>query len=130
MPRATRPQDAAAPAAAQGFVVVYHEDAVRELDEHRDRKVRRSIFTAVAILSQAGPKLIEPHAKKVQGAKKLRELRPSGGRSTVRPLYVQLDERVFVVLTIGPEAMDDPSGFRSAVARAQGRAARDFAIDA
>lgn len=111
------------------FVVVYDPDAVRELQEIRDKRLRTAVFTAVEKLRVLGPKTIEPHSRKVQGANTLRELRPRGGRYTVRPLYVQRDEREYVILAIAPEAMEDPSGFRASVERARDRARSRYGID-
>jgi len=78
------------------------------------------------ILRQIGPKLVAPHSKKIQGADKLFELRPSGGRVLARQLYARRDERTFVVLAIGPEAPTDGSGFDAAVERATRRALTDL----
>lgn len=115
---------------AGSFVVVYDHDAVRELQEIRDKRLRTAVFTAVEKLRVLGPKTIEPHSKKVQGTTKLRELRPRGGQCTVRPLYIQRDEREYVILAIAPEAMEDPSGFRASVERARARARSRYAIEA
>lgn len=108
------------------FVVVYDEEAAAELAAIRDKKLRRAVLAVVEKLRLLGPKTIEPHAKKIQGATKLRELRPKGGQSVVRPLYFQRSGSEFVILTIGPEAEADPSGFKAAVRRAQSRAASRF----
>ena len=62
-----------------GWVVVYHEEAVVEFEELRDKKQRKGVLTIVSILRQIGPKIVEPHSKPVQGAVGLRELRPGGG---------------------------------------------------
>ncbi|MEZ5080189.1 MAG: type II toxin-antitoxin system RelE/ParE family toxin [Thermoleophilia bacterium] len=90
--------------------MVYDHDAVRELHQVRDKRLRSAIFTAVDKLRILGPKTIEPHSKKIQGANKLRELRPRGGQCTVRPLYVQRNEREYVILAIAPEAVENSSG--------------------
>lgn len=108
--------------------MLYHPDAVREFEEIRDKKTRRSILTAVSILSQLGTDAVEPHAKKVQGAKKLWELRPGGGRVLVRPIYLRRGDREIIILAIGPEAMVDQSGFDAAVRRARDRALTAFGI--
>jgi hypothetical protein len=112
-----------------GWVVVYHEQALVEFEALRDRTQRKGVLTIVSILRQIGPKIVEPHAKSVQGAKGLRELRPGGGKVIVRPLYAQVDERHFVVLAIGPDAVVDASGFKNAVKRAQRRAKDDYGLD-
>jgi hypothetical protein len=76
-----------------------------------------------------GPKLVEPHSKSLAGTRKLRELRPGGGRVPIRPLYAQVSERQFVILAIAPESQVDPRGFKSAVQRAQDRAKADFDLE-
>ena len=117
-------------AGADTFVVVYDHDAARELQDIRDKRLRVAIFTVVDKLRVLGPKTIEPHSKKIQGASKLRELRPRGGQSTIRPLYVQRDDREFVILAIAPEAMENPTGFSASVERARARARDRYGIDA
>jgi hypothetical protein len=94
-------------------MVVYHEDAVVEFEALRDRQQRKGVLTIVSILRQIGPKIVEPHAKPVHGTSGLWELRPGGGKVIVRPLYARVDERQFVVLAIGPDAVVDASGFRT-----------------
>jgi hypothetical protein len=56
------------------------------------------------------------------------EFRPGGGKTLLRPLYAQI-EGYLVILAIGPEAEVDPSGFKTAVNRAKGRAKKDFGVD-
>jgi conjugative relaxase-like TrwC/TraI family protein len=75
------------------------------------------------------PKIVEPHSKPVQGSSGLRELRPGGGRTIVRPLYARVDERQFVILAIAPDAVVDSSGFKTAVKRAQTRAKHAYGLD-
>jgi hypothetical protein len=111
------------------WTVVYHEQAVVEFEALRDKKQRKAVLTIVSILRQIGPKIVEPHAKPVRGTNGLRELRPGGGKVTVRPLYARVDEREFVILAIGPDAVVDASGFRSAVNRARSRAKDDYGLD-
>lgn len=53
------------------------------------------------------------------GEKKLRELRPGGGKILVRLLYFQLDERTFKIVAVAPESVTDASGFKAAVIRAK-----------
>jgi hypothetical protein len=113
---------------ASGWVVVYHPEAVVEFEALRDRRQRKGVLTIVSILSQIGPRIVEPHSRAIEGSAGLRELRPGGGTVIVRPLYAQVDERQFVILAIAPESMVDPRGFRSAVARARERARRDFGL--
>jgi len=45
------------------------------------------------------------------------ELRPSGGQSTWRPFYA-LHEDAFIILAVGREAMENPSGFEEGRKRA------------
>jgi hypothetical protein len=88
------------------------------------------VLTIVGILREIGPDITEPHAKPVKGMSKLYELRPGGGKVTVRPLYVRYDDRTFKILAIAPESQIDPSGFAAAVDRARRRADEDYSIDA
>lgn len=129
MAKRDRTQGAASAAQRTNWVVLYHPDAVKKFEEFKEKKVRRAILTVVAVLGQTGPKCIEPHSKKIEGAKKLRELRPSGGQSIVRPIYFQRSEGEFIILAIGPEAENDASGFKSAVKRATTRAFDDFGAE-
>jgi hypothetical protein len=112
-----------------GWTVVYHEQAVVEFEALRDKQQRKGVLTIVSILRQIGAKVVEPHAKPVQGTSGLWELRPGGGRVIVRPLYARVDERQFVILAIGPDAVVDASGFKSAVKRARTRAKDDYGLD-
>jgi len=75
----------------------------------------------VAKLRAHGPQLGFPHSSAVRGAVRgLRELRPLSGRSRWRLIYARRGEAL-VLLALAPEAMRDPRGFRSAVARAAER---------
>ena len=56
----------------------------------------------------------------VQGADRLRELRPRGGRSPWRALYRQVGDE-FVIAAVGPEAQIDPRGFAAACRHAEDR---------
>lgn len=56
----------------------------------------------------------------MKGARKLRELRSRGGRSTVRALYRQIGE-VLVIGAFGPEAESDLKGFRKTCRLAESR---------
>jgi hypothetical protein len=58
----------------------------------------------------------------VAGAAGIYELRPCGGQSTWRPLYVRHGER-FVIVALTREALKNPSKFAAGVKRAQRRAA-------
>ena len=111
------------------WLVEYHSEAIEEYNALRDSKQRKGVLTIVDILRQVGPKATEPHMKPVHGSDKLRELRPGGGKTLVRPLYFRFDARTFKVVAIAPEAVADPSGFDSAVERAKARARRDYGVD-
>jgi hypothetical protein len=108
------------------WIVLWHLAAVEEFNHLKEMKVRKAVVSVVAALRQRGPRLSEPHSKKVRGDEKLYELRPAGGRVLVRPLYARLDDGMFVVLAVGPEAVTDPRGFIAARARARARAHADF----
>jgi hypothetical protein len=58
----------------------------------------------------------------VESAPGIYELRPCGGQSTWRPLYVRHGER-FVIVALTREAMENPAKFAAGVKRAQRRAA-------
>jgi hypothetical protein len=45
-----------------------------------------------------------------------------------RPLYARVGGREFVILAIGPDAVVDASGFKSAVTRARTRARDDYGL--
>jgi hypothetical protein len=70
-----------------------------------------------------GPALRSPHQSGVKGdeGSGLRELRPRRGRSRWRPLYRRIDEALFVILAIGPEAEVDKVGYAKAVRLAKQR---------
>lgn len=96
-----------------------------EAERERDKLPageRHALYNAVAKLEAIGLGLGYPHTSAVQGADRLRELRPRAGRSPWRGLYRQVGQR-FVIAAIGPEAQQDPKGFtqacRAATARLQ-----------
>ncbi|WP_217995863.1 type II toxin-antitoxin system RelE/ParE family toxin, partial [Kribbia dieselivorans] len=62
-----------------------HPEARREYDA-LDARDAVAVDNAVAKLTLSGPRLAYPHSSSVRGANKLRELRPRGGRSVIRPL--------------------------------------------
>lgn len=119
-----------APAAlpAETWIVHWDHRAVVDLNEY-DKSVLKSVLTVVDFLHRLGPKIVEPHSKALKGERKLRELRPGGGRILVRPLYIRWHDREFVILAVGPESQVDGSGFRQAVARAKDRAKADWGLD-
>jgi hypothetical protein len=110
-------------------VVEFHSEALVEYNALRDARVRKKILTVTDFLRQLGPKLAQPHMKPVSGRSGLFELRPGGGQTKVRPLYFRHDGRMFKVVAIAPEAVEDPAGFARAVARAADRASRDYGVE-
>lgn len=72
-------------------------------------------------LEALGPTLSYPHCSNVQGAARLRELRPRAGRSRWRAFYRQIGD-AYIVAAISPEAQVNPRGFRRATAAAEQRA--------
>jgi hypothetical protein len=123
---ATPPAPTALP--AETWIVHWDHRAVEEL-QARDRSVLKGVLTVVDFLHRLGPKTVEPHSKALTGERKLRELRPGGGRILVRPLYIRWHDREFVILALAPESQVDPSGFRQAVARAKQRAKADWGLE-
>ena len=83
-------------------------------------KEKAALINAEAKLAALGPNLPFPHSSAVQGADRLRELRPRGGRSPWRALYRQVGHE-FVIAAVGPEAQVDPRGFALACRRAETR---------
>lgn len=81
-----------------------------------------AIDNAIAKLESAGPQLPYPHSSAVKGSRKLRELRPRGGRSITRAFYRQIGDAL-VIGSFGPEAESDPQGFRRACRVAERRLA-------
>lgn len=80
------------------------------------------MLNAVEKLKVFGPALPFPHCSAIQGAERLRELRPRAGRSAWRGFYRRLGD-VLVIAAIGPEAETDKRGFDRAVAAATMRLA-------
>lgn len=83
-------------------------------------KEKAALINAEAKLAALGPNLPFPHSSAVQGADRLRELRPRSGRSPWRALYRQVGGE-FVIASVGPEAQVDPRGFAAACRRAEVR---------
>jgi hypothetical protein len=121
---------ATAPAAlpAETWIVHWDHRAVQELHEY-DRSVFKSVLTVVDFLHKLGPKIVAPHSKALKGERKVRELRPSGGKTLVRPLYVRWHDREFVILAVAPESQVDGPGFNAAVQRAKDRARADWGLE-
>jgi hypothetical protein len=101
--------------------VVYHPEAEAEY-RSLSTADRNAIDNAVRKLEAYGPMLPYPHQNAVRGSKSLRELRPRGGRSRVRPLYQRFAD-TFVIAAIGPEAQVDSRRFDRAVRSATSRLA-------
>lgn len=99
----------------------YLDAAVAERDGLVPRE-KVALINAEAKLAALGPGLPYPHSSAVQGADRLRELRPRGGRSPWRALYRQIGGE-FIVAAIGPEAQSDSRGFAAACRRAEARLA-------
>ena len=96
--------------------VVILEEARFELRAIPERE-RVAIQTAIEKLRIFGQDLGHPHSSQIKGTS-IRELRPRAGRSPWRAFYQQRDGRIFLVGAIGPEALQNPRGFRRAVAAA------------
>ena len=74
-----------------------------------------AIQTAIEKLQIFGASLGHPHSSQVKGTG-IRELRPRAGRSPWRVFYQQRGDRIFLIGAVGPEALQNPRGFRRAVA--------------
>lgn len=116
-------------AGRSSWLVEYHQKAVEEFAGLRDAKQKQGVLKLADFLRQLGPKIKEPHMKPVQGTKKLAELRPSGGKALVRPLYFRHSESTFKIVAIAPEAQVDRAGFDAGVRRAQKRAKEDYGVE-
>jgi hypothetical protein len=114
------------PAVPKGppWEVVFHPDGHKELQllKRQGDSDHAAVLAVIEKLKIHGPALKSPHQSGVKGdlGNGLRELRPTGGRTLVRPLYRRFDN-VYVILAIGPEAMIDERGFVNALKRAQER---------
>ena len=102
--------------------VSFNPDAEAEL-QALPTKERVGILNAYEKLKAEGDQLPFPHSSQVRGADRLRELRPRSGRSKWRAFYRRIGT-TFVIAAVGPEASDDPVGFRRAVANAEQRLER------
>jgi hypothetical protein len=107
--------------------VVWLPEAEAERDKlvqaERDKLVqaeRNAVRNATAKLEALGPDLPYPRSSAIAGTPGLRELRPRGGNSPVRPLYARRGAAL-VIAAIGPEAKSDPHGFRQACQHAAQR---------
>jgi hypothetical protein len=103
-------------------VVDFDPAASQELDSIPVRE-RVALMHAREKLVALGARLPFPHQSDVRGAPRLRELRPRAGRSPWRGIYAWVQGR-FVVLSVGPEAEQDPRGYARSVAQAYERLAQ------
>ncbi|MGH3400970.1 MAG: hypothetical protein ACRDRJ_00360 [Streptosporangiaceae bacterium] len=101
----------------------YLAEAIAEREALVPREMA-ALINAEAKLAVLGPRLPYPHSSAVQGADRLRKLRPRGGRSPWRALYRQVGDE-FVLAAVAPEAQVDPRGFVAGCRRAEARLA-DF----
>jgi hypothetical protein len=101
--------------------VRFHPTAIDELRRLPPRE-RAAVQNAVEKLTVFGPALPFPHSSAIQGAQRLRELRPRAGRSPWRAFY-RREGDVHVIAAVGPEAEYDKRGFDRAVTAAIDRLA-------
>lgn len=101
------------------MAVRMHPAAAQEYRLLPERE-REAMLHAREKLEAVGGRLGFPHSSAVQGADRLRELRPRAGRSPWTGLYRRVGSD-FVLAAIGPEATVDPRGFRQAVRAAEDR---------
>jgi len=99
--------------------VRYHPAAEKERKQ-LPTKERTAMANAVEKLQALGPQLPYPHQSNVEGAERLRELRPRAGRSPWRAFYRRFGD-VFVIGAVGPEAQVDKRKFNRAVDEAIAR---------
>lgn len=106
--------------------VKWHPKAQGEKRAIDDAKERVAIAHVIEKLQVDGPGLQSPHQSAVMGSEGagLRELRPRRGRSRWRPIYRRLEERLFAILSIGPEVEIDKAGYDRAVRIAKQRLGR------
>jgi hypothetical protein len=101
--------------------VLLHPEARRGLDELSTGEYR-AMVNALAKLRELGDLLGFPHTSNIEGAERIRELRPRAGRSRWRAFFRRIGDRI-AVGAIGPEAKVDPRGFARAIERAEVRLA-------
>lgn len=109
------------------WLVEYHSQAVEDLKDFNDREQKGALIV-IEFLRQLGTKIRQPHMKPIQRERKIRELRPSGGKLLIRPLYFQFDERTFKIIAIAPESNQNRRGFDAAITRAKDRARKDYGL--
>jgi hypothetical protein len=106
--------------------VKWHPKAQVEKQAIAEAKERVAIAHVIEKLQVDGPTLRSPHQSAVMGdgGLGLRELRPRRGRSRWRPIYRRIEEGLFAILAIGPEAEIDKAGYQRAVRSAKQRLKR------
>lgn len=106
----------------RSWKVQWHPEALVE-KRAIDAIERVAIDHVIEKLQVDGPALRSPHQSAVMGEEGsgLRELRPRRGRSRWRPIYRRIDEDVFAILSVGPEAEIHKAGYRRAVKAAKER---------
>lgn len=99
------------------WVVKWHPRAWEEVEGIEDAQERVAIVHVIEKLQVDGPRLRSPHQSAVMGdgGAGLRELRPRRGRSRWRPLYRRIEQHLFAILAVGPEAEIDKGGYERAV---------------
>lgn len=131
--RAVKPADLpAGTASATSIMIVWHPDAVVDLDSQvTDRQTRGRIHSSVDVFRRSGCTAPYPAQSAVKGGDGLRELRVGGGQVPWRPIFQQVDgTSFFVIWALGPEAVADQTGFDAAVERAKKRRKADTATKA
>jgi len=105
--------------------VAWHSKALDEKSAIDDVAERVAIAHVIEKLEVDGPALRSPHQSAVMGEEGsgLRELRPRRG-SRWRPIYRRMEEGLFAVLAVGPEAGIDKAGYGKAVRLAKQRLKR------
>lgn len=106
--------------------VRWHPKAQEEKRAIASAKERVAIAHVIEKLQVSGPALRSPHQSAVRGEEGsgLRELRPRRGRSRWRPIYRRIEEELFAILSVGPEAEIDKAGYDRAVRSAKQRLRR------
>ena len=122
-PRPKRSRKVVAKATPARWNVAWHPKALGEKNAIEDAAERVAIAHVIEKLEVDGPALRSPHQSGVMGEEGsgLRELRPRRGRSRWRPIYRRVEERLFAVLAVGPEAEIDEAGYANAVRLAKQR---------
>lgn len=100
------------------WIVEYVEEATREI-RPLNKKEWRSLCAVVDKLKELGPDLVPPHTKSLKGQTNLFELRPRGGGSPVRPIYMRVNDgyKILAVACVKDQ-------FDTAVSSARERAVR------